>query len=126
MSLPALIYRLKGDFQEIGRAMDTVEQFGRVQHLDSQTAHCLDAAVEEVLSDMTLQGHAREIELCFSIGDDMATVEISDDAAPSDPRCLGLLEAEKQVDGIEYRPREHGNLLILRKKRARHPRETAC
>lgn len=143
MSAPSLIYHLKNDFQELSRLMDAVEQFGCVHHLDSQTVYSLNLAVEEIITNTILYGcqadRAHEIEVRLSIEEDSLVLEISDDARPFNPlraaapemalagaggsgaekpANLGIFLVREVMDELEYRPRDHGNLLILRKRLA--------
>lgn len=143
MGVPPLIYRLKNDFQELSHLMDAVEQFGRVHRFDSQTLYALKLVVEEIITNTILYGsensRATEIEVRMSVEDGEVAIEIADDARPfnplrvpepemamagggseaesaENPASLGIFLVREVMDELEYRPREHGNLLILRKR----------
>lgn len=145
MGAPPLIYRLRNDFQELSRLMDAVEQYSQIHHLDSQTVYALNLAVEEIITNTILYGcygdRAHEIEVRISVEDDELILEIADDARPFNPlrvpkpvgalavagdvepepasadtpASLGVFLVREVMDDMEYIPREHGNLLILRK-----------
>lgn len=144
MGVPPLIYRLKNDFQELSRLMDAVESFARIHRLDNHTIYSLKLALEEIISNTILYGcevdRANEIEIRMSIEDGELVLEIADDARPfnplkvappalamagggeaepmESPQSLGIMLVREVMNDIEYHPRPHGNLLILRKKLA--------
>ncbi len=153
MGAPSLIYRLRNDFQELSRLLTAVEQFGLIHQLDPQEIYTLHTAIEEVLTDSILNrsesDRAREVEVRVSVGERELVVEIDDDARPFNPlrastpslaevsgretpdsneavSSLGQFLAREAMDDMEYRPQEHGNRLVLRKRLDRGPVACTC
>lgn len=153
MGAPSLIYRLRNDFQELSRLLTAVEQFGLIHQLDPQEVYALHTAIEEVLTDSILNrsenDRAREIEVRVSVAERELVVEIDDDARHFNPlrastpalaevsgrdasdsgeeiSSLGRFLAREALDDMEYRPQEHGNRLVLRKRLGRSPVACGC
>ncbi|MCG8545305.1 MAG: SpoIIE family protein phosphatase, partial [Alphaproteobacteria bacterium] len=129
----------RNDHSEVHRLAALVEDLGASAGLSPKLVHDLNLALDELLTNTIGYGYEddeeHQITVRVSVGPDVVTAEIEDDAKPFNPLTapppdLGATLAERQVGGLgihivkslmdrmEYRREGERNHLIIEKARS--------